>query len=146
MEFLYVESLYVKWCLYIQTSAYKIKNQSSVKPTSGKLILPKFITIISQLFNNKWLENKHIWCIFFPNIQQGEQLPWSNDCTERLQHLSCSKPLLRVQHQQLSDQAHCVLRHTAVPVRRWRTERASFVSKMWPHESTEPLLKDYTAI
>lgn len=43
------------------------------------------------------------------------QLPRGDDDAEGLQHVSCTQSLLRVQHQQLSDQAHCVLRHATVP-------------------------------
>lgn len=49
--------------------------------------------------------------------QQRAQLPWGNDDAEWLQHIPGAEPLLRVQHQQLSDQAHCVLRHATVPER-----------------------------
>lgn len=51
-------------------------------------------------------------------IQQGERLPRGNDDAERLQHFCCSEPLLRVQHQKLSNEAHGVLRHTTVSARR----------------------------
>lgn len=136
---------------YVGTIQVPTNHTISVKSTSGASSR-RFTQIHNSYFtalqNKSWLENQYFGCNF-SNIQQGEQLPWGDDCTERLQHLPCSKPLLRVQHQQLSDQAHCVLRHTTVPERRWRTTgKGPFYLQnvTISHKSTKPLLKDYTVI
>lgn len=76
-------------------------------------------------------EKQHNLCHVSRN-QQREQLPWGNDGTERFQHLSCSQPQLRVQHQQLSDQAHSVLWHSTIPAwkeREW--QKTLFIRSMW---------------